>query len=322
MDFKTFVNVSKALPKDITVMIRGPHGIGKSQCVYQLADHFGLPMMERRLSQMTDGDMIGVLDDDDSYVVGGRKATEFRPPRWLLECVEQPHVIFLDEINRATPEVMQAAFQLVLDREIAGVKIHPDSRIFAAVNASAEYQVNEMDPALRDRFFIVDLQPTTEDWLEWAKDRLDGALCEFIRQNPQHLECRENVEADRITPSRRSWERVNHALVTAGVVDKKFDRQISAEDILDKWNAKVKGKVKAAPQEQLNGVLEKVVDHSENGDWTQKQVDNAFKFMKELPGELVIAMWTKLTDRNFKNAQKLHKQCSQLLLEVIGETNN
>ena len=48
MDFKTFVNVSKALPKDITVMIRGPHGIGKSQCVYQLADHFGLPMMERR----------------------------------------------------------------------------------------------------------------------------------------------------------------------------------------------------------------------------------------------------------------------------------
>ena len=35
-------------------------------------------MMERRLSQMTDGDMIGVLDDDDSYVVGGRKATEFR----------------------------------------------------------------------------------------------------------------------------------------------------------------------------------------------------------------------------------------------------
>ena len=349
MDFKTFVNVSKALPKDITVMIRGPHGIGKSQCVYQLADHFGLPMMERRLSQMTDGDMIGVLDDDDSYVVGGRKATEFRPPRWLLECVEQPHVIFLDEINRATPEVMQAAFQLVLDREIAGVKIHPDSRIFAAVNASAEYQVNEMDPALRDRFFIVDLQPTTEDWLEWAKDRLDGALCEFIRQNPQHLECRENVEADRITPSRRSWERVNHALVTAGVVDKpedplfyplclglvgaeasiaytefvkKFDRQISAEDILDKWNAKVKAKVKAAPQEQLNGVVEKVVDHSEDGDWTQKQVDNAFKFMKSLPGELVIAMWTKLTDRNFKNAQKLHKQCSQLLLEVIGETNN
>ena len=76
------------------------------------------------------------------------------------------------------------------------------------------------------------------------------------------------------------------------------------------------------PHPKEKSVLEKVVDHSENGDWTQKQVDNAFKFMKELPGELVIAMWTKLTDRNFKNAQKLHKQCSQLLLEVIGETNS
>ena len=349
MDFKTFISVSKALPKDITVLIRGRHGIGKSQCVYQIAEHFDLPVMERRLSQMTDGDMIGVLDDDDTFEVAGRKATEFRPPRWLLECVEKPHLVFLDEINRATPEVLQAAFQLVLDREIAGVKIHPDSRIFSAINASAEYQVNEMDSALRDRFFIVDLEPTVDDWLEWANGRIDPGICDFIRQNPQHLECKEQVEANRITPSRRSVERLNHALQTAGIVDKpmdplfypicmcligteaaisltefikKYDRQISAEDVLDKWGAATKKKVKAAPQEQLNGVLEKVCNHGEENEWDDKQVANAFKFMKELPGELVISFWTKITDRNFKNAQKLHKLCSNLLLEVIGETGN
>jgi len=102
---------------------------------------------------------------------------------------------------------------------------------------------------------------------------------------------------------------------------KKFDRQISAEDILDKWSAKVKKKVTEAPQEQLNGVLDKVVDHAESNEWSQSQVDNSYKFMQNLPGELVIAMWTKITDRNFKNAQKLHKLCSNLLLEVIGQTD-
>jgi len=346
VDFKTFVSLAPAVSAaKLPVLLRGRHGIGKSQVVYQLAAQLGLPVIERRASQMTEGDLVGLPSID-----GNR--TSFNPPDWFKEACEEPSVLFLDEVDRATLEVRQGIFELTDSRKLNGHHLHEDTVVFAAINGGEhgeQYQVNEMDPALRDRFFIVDLEPTTEDWLEWAKERLDGALCEFIRQNPQHLECRENVEADRITPSRRSWERVNHALVNAKVVDKpedplfyplclglvgaeasiaytefvkKFDRQISAEDILDKWSNKVKAKVKAAPQEQLNGVLEKVVDHSENGDWTQKQVDNAFKFMKELPGELVIAMWTKLTDRNFKNAQKLHKQCSQLLLEVIGETNS
>ena len=103
---------------------------------------------------------------------------------------------------------------------------------------------------------------------------------------------------------------------------KKMDRQISAEDVLDKWSRSTKSKIDKAPQEQLNGVIEKVCDHGFSNEWTKKQTDNALKFMKALPGELVIAFWTKITDRNFKNAQKLHKQCSQLLLEVIGQSND
>jgi hypothetical protein len=348
MDFKTFNLVAQALPKEISTLIRGPHGIGKSQAVRQLATHFDMPMIDLRLGQTTEGDLIGILDDDD-VVVNGFKSVSFRRPKWLLGCIETPTLIHFDEINRGSPEVLQAVFQLILDREIWGLKIHPECRIFASINASAEYQVNEMDPALRDRFFIVDLEPTTEDWLDWAAGKIDPGLIDFVRQNPQHLECREHVESDRITPSRRSWERVNHALATAGVIDKptdtlfyplcmgligpeaaialtefikKYDRQISAEDVLDNWNLAVKKKVKEAPQEQLNGVVEKVCDHADKGVWSQKQVDNAFKFMKVLPGELVISFWTKITDRNFKNAQKLHKQCSNLLLEVIGESSS
>ena len=41
------------------VLLRGRHGIGKSSVVYQYAISVGLPVVERRASQMTEGDLLG-----------------------------------------------------------------------------------------------------------------------------------------------------------------------------------------------------------------------------------------------------------------------
>ena len=60
MDIATFVTTAKALPPEISVLVRGPHGIGKSQVVRQVARHFNLQVIDRRLSQMTEGDMVGL----------------------------------------------------------------------------------------------------------------------------------------------------------------------------------------------------------------------------------------------------------------------
>ena len=132
MDFKTFKQCALKLPTDISICIRGPHGIGKSQAVYQLAseENFNLPIIERRLSQMSEGDMIGLPELSDG-------TTRFCPPDWYKECCVKPVVLFLDELNRSTPEIMQAAFQIVLDRELNGWKLHPETRIFTAINISA-----------------------------------------------------------------------------------------------------------------------------------------------------------------------------------------
>src|SRR5437867_2646181 len=78
--------------------------------------------------------------------------TRFNPPEWYMQACERPMVLFLDELNRATNEVMQAAFQIVLDRQLNGWKLHPLTRVYAAINMGANYTVNEMDPALLDRF--------------------------------------------------------------------------------------------------------------------------------------------------------------------------
>ena len=182
MDFKTFKLCAQQLPSNVSVCIIGPHGIGKSQAVYQLGtEAFDLPVIERRLSQMSEGDMIGLPELKEGV-------TRFAPPDWYKWACDKPVVLFLDELNRATDEIQQAAFQIVLGRELNGHKLHPETRVYVAVNHGSEYNVNDMDPALLDRFWTIELKPTVEDWLTWAEDTVHPYVREFIKQNHKHLE--------------------------------------------------------------------------------------------------------------------------------------
>jgi MoxR-like ATPase len=60
VDFNTFLTVAPhVLDAKLPVLLRGRHGVGKSQVVYQIANERTLPVVERRASQMTEGDPIG-----------------------------------------------------------------------------------------------------------------------------------------------------------------------------------------------------------------------------------------------------------------------
>jgi len=162
MDFKTFKECARRLPENVSVLVIGDHGIGKSQAVYQLGDDFKLPIVERRLSQMSEGDMIGLPELKDGV-------TRFAPPDWYKTACDTPVILFLDELNRATDEIQQGAFQIVLGRELNGHKLHPETRVYVAVNHGAEYNVNDMDPALLDRFW------TQAESASAGTQRSDGA---------------------------------------------------------------------------------------------------------------------------------------------------
>ena len=65
VDFKTFRNVAPhVIAVRKPVLLRGRHGVGKSEVVYQVAEDLGLPVVERRASQMTEGDLIGLPKTD------------------------------------------------------------------------------------------------------------------------------------------------------------------------------------------------------------------------------------------------------------------
>jgi hypothetical protein len=342
MDIKTFVETASRLPADISLMVRGPHGIGKSQIFKQVADKLGLELVDRRLSQMTEGDLLGLPELTDGV-------TRFCPPDWFMDCCKNPRALLLDEYNRATPEVLQTAMQITLDRELNGHKLHSGTRIFAAVNASAEYSVNELDPAQADRFWTIDLEPTVEDWLNWASGAgVDSVIIDFIRQHPGHLRHKGQVEPGKVYPSQRSWDRLAQALRHSGVdlteaagnppgflypiclgfvgveaaislrdFVKNYDSVISAEDILDNWK-KVKSKVDKLNADKQNAISEKILVHCKDHSWSDTQVQNVAAFIKSTSSEQTVAFFNKVMEtNNVGNIRALHKILGPELLRAV-----
>ena len=349
MDFKRFMNIAAILPKEDSILITGDHGIGKSQAVYALAGQLGLPVVERRLSQQSEGDLIGLPFKNEK-----NGSTGFCPPDWFMDCTKKPHVLFLDEINRATPEVMQAAFELVLDRRLNGHNLHPDCRVFAAINTGTSYQVNQMDPALLDRFYVVELKPTVEDWLEWAtkSGAVHPIVTDFIRQNPRHLEHEGTTEPVRVYPSRRSWDKFSRALKNTGALEetgmdkvysiclgyngaeaalqfndfcKNHHKQFTAEDILDHWSKNKSFFTNTVvSNERIGSIIQKISDHSGKNEWTDKQVERLNEFMRIIPQEFALSLWSSICSSappyNEKNIIKGHSHWRDYIVEIVQKT--
>ena len=200
-------------PASQNIMLTGKHGIGKSQILEKFFTSRGERVVILFLGQMSDpGDLIGLPRLDETT---GK--TLFTPPYWF-PTDGKPVVLFLDELNRARPEVLQTIMDLTLNRTLAGRKLPEGSRVISAVNDGEEYQLTDLDPALVSRFNIYEFKPTAQEWLLWAsKAGLDSRVIDFISENPEMLDgavfSREDQGLEK-SPDRRGWERVSKVLQT------------------------------------------------------------------------------------------------------------
>ena len=346
VDFKTFASVVDhvtAVRKP--VLLRGRHGIGKSTVVYQYADKIDLPVVERRASQMTEGDLVGLPTIEG-------ESTRFNPPDWFKKACDEPVILFLDEVDRATLEVRQGIFELTDSRKLNGHTLHEGTLVFAAVNGGehgSQYQVGEMDPAELDRWTVFDVEPTVEDWLTWAKDsEISTQVWDFINQNHTHLDHQDDFEPNKVYPSRRSWERLNQCLTNADLLGEaspalftltsafvgfeaavafndfiaNYDRQVTVEDIM------------------VNGSIDMVADFGINDHnalvekfeaqeifkevLPQEQIDNLARYFVTLPSEVAMKLWSVLGAGALENTMNLHqssvgdRSVSDYLVEILA----
>ena len=208
-----------------SVLLKGPHGIGKSERVESFAKEKGYHCEVLFLSHQETGDLIGI-----PYLENGN--TVWSTPIWLQRIYDASKsgktcVLFLDELNRARLDVRQSALQLVLCKQIHQHILPSDSLVVAASNPEDDYQVAELDPALNDRFDILEIKPNTEEWIEWArKNSTNEVVISFVADNPDKLWFKTNNENEINHPTPRSWVKVSNFMKVLekepGEDDKKF----------------------------------------------------------------------------------------------------
>ena len=280
---------------------------------------------------MTEGDLLGLPKVEGDV-------TKWLAPEWLHTACNKPVILFLDEVDRATMEVRQGIFELCDSRKIAGYELHPDTLIFAAVNGGehgAQYQVGEMDPAELDRYTVFDLEPSIEDWLSWAKGKVETEIWDFINQNHQHLEHKEDFEPNKVYPSRRSWERLSNTLSSLEEVEhgpvlyhlttsfvgfeaavafndfmKNYERQVTVENIIDE------GKIELTKDWKINDHNALIEKFKAKGTFDNKlednQLQNVANYFVSLPSEIAMSLWQAMgqSENATYNVARLHSMKS------------
>lgn len=336
MDMASFQELCVKFTPDITVVVRGNHGIGKSQSVYQIAKKIksrfyenpenaarynwsaekGLPVIERRLSQMTEGDIIGLPVTDG-------KSTSFKACNWLVEACERPVLLFLDERNRALEGVKQAVFQLMDSKAFYGYELHPETRIFVAENIGDQYSVNQIDPAELSRSAVIDLRPTVKDFLIYAESKCDRALVEYIRSNEKDLEYTGAFQGNKKYQDRRAWVRLDEQLTASGLYEtpehvmfynmacsmigteigtkfwkfcKERERDVKAIDMLTDAKAAFRRLGADTEHSKYVEIAHKIVDWLKENTLVDKQAAQLNVFLQTVQPEVGMLVWTVLSN--------------------------
>lgn len=204
---------------NLTPFLWGHAGIGKTTVIKQFAIDKGYKFFPLYLGTQADlGDVLG-LQDFVKNAEGRSVATEFAMPIWLREiidyCEQNPDsgaVIFLDEFNRARKDILQGMFSLALDKTFHTIKLPVNCHLVAAGNPpTEEYMTTDVDDtALMARFVHVKLEPTFQEFVDYAEGRkFEPTLISFLKEQPQLLEDQRGAFNLPIKVDRRSYERAS-----------------------------------------------------------------------------------------------------------------
>jgi hypothetical protein len=340
------IQVLNTTPAEHNIMLVGNHGIGKSEILTEYYKSKGMPVVALFLGQMSDpGDLIGIPNKNEKT---GK--TDFMPPYWF-PTDGKPIVLFLDELNRARPEILQTIMDLALNRKLAGRMLPEGSRIISAVNKGDQYQLTDLDPALVSRFNIYNFKPSAQEWLLWAKkEKVDNRVIDFIQENQIWLDkdsdSKEGADTglDK-TPDRRAWKRVSDIIkgeseisdvlgkVITGIVgaraaavfvsDVSNNKIISAYEVLLNFE-KAKETLKGYELHQLAIVNDKIFRyleaekiHEKSKKTISQNLEAYFDYLTESKKEAAAHFANNYTSGTYSNAIVfIAKECRMLTMSI------
>lgn len=195
-----------------TPFLVGPPGVGKTQCVHQVAKKLGLPVEVRLLSQYEPSDFVGLphIYEDAK----GRKRSKFAIPEAFD--FDRPVVLFLDEWAQADISVQRASSEIVLEHSFGGIPLANGTFVVAASNRKQDRAgVSEVLGHNKSRMVTAHVGVNSGQWIDWAlRNGVDQSIVAYIstKGNASLL----NVDHKAYSyPCPRTWIMVNDALQQA-----------------------------------------------------------------------------------------------------------
>ncbi|MBI2849544.1 MAG: AAA family ATPase [Chloroflexi bacterium] len=143
----------------VNILIRGKHGLGKSELTRQLAATFKMDYVPVPINLLQEsGQLMGhdeFLDNQTTFIISN-----------FVKAVRTPStLIHLEELNRPeSPKALGELFpilddsRMIIHDKIGEVRVAPGVVFVATLNEGFEYTgVDPLDEALRDRFHFIEL---------------------------------------------------------------------------------------------------------------------------------------------------------------------
>lgn len=229
--FKVLDLAQKARNKNLTFnpLFEGDAGVGKSEICQawakkqkELDPEFGF--LDIRLAYFEGPDFVG-LPKLTTDVDGKERTSHILPDMWPAEGTRG--LLLIEEPNRANSSVMNCMMQLLTDRKIHNYKL-PDGWVIAAcINPdSAEYDVNTMDSAMKNRFEIYKVLYDQNSFIKFMKEHnWNQNIVNFV-ESGTWLYKRPNELGDQgVYISPRTWSKMN----AAELCDLSQDRDLHIE---------------------------------------------------------------------------------------------
>lgn len=328
MDIKTIKLVVPELIKlgQVPIFV-GHRGMGKTEVMGQIAKAMGGDLHTWRLGQMSDpGDIIGLAQPT------GQGTVKFMPPDHLPK--NGRGIIFLDELNRAPKDLLQAMFEFVERGSFVSYKKPEGFGIVAACNPDqAGYTLEtalEFDDAFADRMIFIKFEPSTDDWIAYGRQQeFDPSVLAYIAEHPQDLDGEiEPISLDFIKPSRRSWTRLSiikkalgmsfpeHVLleIMSGICGiplsikfmkyaKDFEKNIKPEQILNNYPSFKESVIASAESRHdlINASNGELLDFLRNAESiSEQQVNNLLSYLIDIPKDMAWDLFAKINPSQFK----------------------
>ena len=180
----------------LSIMIWGAPGIGKSSIVAQAAAAAGLDFIDVRLSQLAPTDLRG-LPVPQHAADGSAGTARWYPPEFLPR--GGTGVLFLDELNMASPSMQGVAQQLILDRRVGSYVLPEGWFVWAAGNRKEDRaSVFDMPAPLANRFVHLEMAADLESFKAHAiAQGVSEQVLAFLAFRPDLLH--------RMDPARPAW---------------------------------------------------------------------------------------------------------------------